>query len=119
MKLIILGRPISKDNQSRAMSKSGHYFLREEFREYERSVRLQAIQQIPDGFQPYADLLRVTMTFFFKDHRRPDLMNAPKSVCDALNEIVWIDDKQIVSAGLAAQIDGKNPRVEIDVEEIK
>lgn len=45
---------------------------------------------------PMEGSLFVIITFYFKSKVRPDLFNAPKSLCDALNGIVWKDDKQIV-----------------------
>ncbi len=121
MKITVFGRPISKDNQSRAPSKHGRYFLHREYRDYERNVRAQVENQLSKvvGFKPFINMLRVSMIFFFQDNRHPDLFNAPKSICDALNKVLWIDDKQIVSAGLKMAIDRDNPRVEIEVEEIK
>lgn len=97
MRLYFKGRCRSKDNQKRGKSRSGHYFVRKEFQDYEKSVKAQAIQQMGP-----LDLLTMPLflmvNFYFNSRIRPDLFNAPKSLFDALNGIVWKDDKQIIMA---------------------
>lgn len=117
LKLTILGRPISKDNQPRGISKYGKYFTRPEYRKYERSVKDQAFVLMA-GRQPFEGRLFVCFVFFFKNKVRPDLLNAPKSFCDALNGIVWYDDRQIELATLQVCYDKQNPRVDIVVNKL-
>lgn len=45
---------------------------------------------------------------------KPDLDNAGKLILDALNEIVYEDDKQVVCLSLKKQY-SSNPRTEIDI----
>lgn len=48
---------------------------------------------------------------------RPDCDNYAKSVLDAMNQIVWIDDAQIVSLRVD-KFYGEKPRVEVTVNEL-
>ena len=45
---------------------------------------------------------------------KPDIDNFIKIICDALNGIVWIDDKQVVQVN-AAKLYSDNPRTDITV----
>lgn len=54
---------------------------------------------------------------FFRDSGRPcDVDNLAKAVCDALNSVVWRDDRQIKKLSASLDVDLKNPRVEIGIE---
>jgi len=48
---------------------------------------------------------------------KPDLDNIMKVVCDALNQIAYRDDSQIVAAYLAKMYSG-TPRVEVEIIEV-
>jgi len=48
---------------------------------------------------------------------KPDLDNIMKVVCDALNQIAYRDDSQIVSAYLAKMY-SDTPRVEVEIIEV-
>lgn len=48
---------------------------------------------------------------------KPDIDNIVKVICDGLNKIAYLDDKQIVSLSCEKKYD-KVPRVEINIEEI-
>ena len=94
-------------------SRSGRFFVRPEYQAFERDVKIQAMQQW--NGQPLSGNLRVDIHFVFPNLVRVDLFNAPKSLCDALNKIVWMDDKQIVLGTLSLSYDKENPRAEIEV----
>lgn len=117
IKLVIKGKPISKDNQKRSIGKNGRYFTRPEYRDYEESVRDQAFLQLRDHKPLDCDLF-VMLIFFFPNKKHCDLWNAPKSVGDALNGIVWKNDKQVKLSYLQCLYDKKDPRVEIYINKI-
>ena len=48
---------------------------------------------------------------------KPDIDNVEKLVCDALNGIVWVDDKQVCMVD-KVKIYGEEPRNEITVREM-
>lgn len=113
IKIIIFGKIISKDNQKMGKSRSGKFFMRPEFKRFERDVKIQAMKQWK--LLPLSERLRVNIVFYFQNKVRVDLFNAPKSLCDALNGIVWLDDKQIEEGSLKLFYDKENPRAEIEV----
>jgi len=49
---------------------------------------------------------------------RPDGDNILKIVCDALNEILWLDDSQVCLAKISKKY-GREPSVIVVVEEIE
>jgi len=53
------------------------------------------------------------------DKRVRDIPNSPKSLCDALNGVVYKDDFQIHKMTFNRKLDRKNPRVYIVVEKVK
>lgn len=111
------GKPISKDNE-KIRNKQGRIFKSKRFRQFEQSVRYDA-QIAMQGNPPIEGDVRATLVFYFPDKRRTDLFNAPKSVCDALNGVVYIDDKQITEGHLYVRYDKDNPRTEIQIERIE
>lgn len=86
-------RPITKCNE-KARGRNGKVFLSLRFKEFERNCRLYALKQYRG--KPLTGYLNVSMLFCFTDRKMPDLFNLPKSVCDAMNGLLWEDDRQIV-----------------------
>ena len=104
--------------------------------EYERLVRLCAEDQLGD-IKPLSGpvYLSVTATFpipvswpkakkelaqagLLWHTARPDGDNILKIVCDALNEMMWLDDSQVCLAKVSKKY-GREPGVVVVVEEIK
>lgn len=56
------------------------------------------------------------MWMFWPDKRRRDQDNAIKLIQDALNGILWDDDRQVLPRVMDFSVDRENPRVEIEVE---
>jgi Holliday junction resolvase RusA-like endonuclease len=48
----------------------------------------------------------------------PDLDNYVKFILDAFNEVIWLDDKQVVSIE-ASKTYGANPRTELEYQEMQ
>lgn len=59
--------------------------------------------------------LTVELVFCLPDNRKRDLDNLSKAILDALNGIVWVDDKQITKLVLGKVIDRGDPGVMISV----
>ena len=57
----------------------------------------------------------VRAAIYFPDARRRDIDNVGKSVCDALNGVLYVDDSQIVELHLLKFIDRENPRIDVTV----
>ena len=79
-------------------------------------LTLRIYRQIPKSFsktaraKAHAGELRPTT--------KPDVSNVLKSIEDALNGVVWVDDRQIVGLVVSKAYDD-NPRVEVEIREIK
>lgn len=116
--LVVHGRPKSKDNEKQ-FNRAGRVFLSDEYKDYERNVAWQVRSQLPHEFQMFTGWLSVAIRFYFKDDRRFDLFNGPKSICDALKKIVWKDDHQIVASHGLFIMYSKEERFELEVFEIK
>ncbi len=51
-------------------------------------------------------------------HRKPDLDNIIKIVKDALNDVVYVDDVQVIKV-VSEWSYSSNPRLEVIIEEVK
>ena len=114
MKLVFYGIPITKSNV-KIRSARGRYYLPEKYKRYEQGLQYQFIQQRPDNFKMFLGDIKVIINFYFPDRRRRDIINYPKSFCDAFNNLIWKDDSQIVEAHLFKFIDKVSPRAELTI----
>lgn len=112
---IFPGRAISKDNE-KIFNRQGRPFTSKRFKDYEKYIRLSAKSQFEGEILKLP--LSVTMIFIFKNKVHPDLTNLPKSICDALNKVVWQDDRQIEIFQGMVRIE-ENERIEVMVQEIE
>jgi len=65
-------------------------------RQFEAELRLAAIDVMTAaGLQPTDKPVSLHLDVTFGDRRRRDVQNCFGSVCDALNDIVYLDDSQI------------------------
>lgn len=95
---------------------------------FKADIRLWASKSAPN--KPLEGPLKLTARFFIPGPKRPknklpitrpDLDNYVKGVLDALNEMIWMDDSQIVEMNVAKFYDdltGAGPRITLLVEEI-
>lgn len=65
-------------------------------RSFEERVRNLTTAELGFGFVPLEQDLKVKIVFGFKKKQRVDLDNLIKSVCDALNKVLYRDDCQIM-----------------------
>lgn len=85
--------------------------------DYERLVRVFAKMSWRD--EPMTGSIALTLRFFRETAHRCDLDNLVKSVCDALQRVVFEDDSQVVLLLAEKSIDRDAPRVEILVEAVR
>ena len=98
-KMIVLHFPfrcISKDNE-RIQNKQGRYFVSSKFREFESKIQIYTKNQI-QGTKLLEGDLEIYLKVYFKNKVHSDATNLFKGVCDALNNIIWNDDRQIKKA---------------------
>jgi Holliday junction resolvase RusA-like endonuclease len=136
VEILIFGEPVGKA-RARVVrcGRSIHAFTPERTARYESMVRLAAVAEM-QGQQPFSGPVAVTIRAAFgvpaswsKKKRgaalenprailpakRPDLDNVVKSVCDAMNGVVFRDDAQIVEL-VATKHYGKIACVQVLVE---
>lgn len=108
-------RPLSKENEKFWNKHVGRPFTSKKFKDYEERVRITARKQMYDGkWSMFQIPVFCYIKFYFKSDIRYDLLNAPKSVLDALQGIVYTNDKLIERAFL--EIMGNTPKERIEIE---
>lgn len=90
-------------------------------RAYQRTVRLIAQASRPRGpwLPSKASRYRVDIDAYLPDERRRDLDNIAKTILDALNGVLYLDDSQVVTLLVATHIDRAEPRVVVAVREVE
>jgi crossover junction endodeoxyribonuclease RusA len=63
-------------------------------RAYKQNIENTARQILPPGFQPSSESLQIIITYYYEGDT-PDIDNIIKPIQDALNGVVYVDDKQI------------------------
>lgn len=125
LELIFLGRPESKDNHRPAVpvKKNGTMIclprLSQIYYEYEQKIKEQALEQlyIKGIKDPISTPIIIEKLNIYFD-RKPttnDFFNYGKSLFDALNQVVYNDDSQIIGfKGEGRKLyDKENPRFEL------
>jgi crossover junction endodeoxyribonuclease RusA len=74
-----------------------------------------AVSQSTRGIERLEGDLSITLRFF-RPAKRGDLDNRIKQILDALNEVAYHDDSQIIKIEAERFDDKKNPRVEVTIE---
>ena len=109
----VSGLPVPK--QSFRYSKRGNY-QPARLTDWQNSIaevaRIHALDDVLSG------KLHVALKFYLHDERRRDLDNLSKGVLDAINGILWEDDKQVVKLEIEKMVYPECPGVEIFIEEI-
>lgn len=143
MKFTILGTPQPKQSARFRTVRAGEKtfvksYQKKEVVENERNIAFDIKSKLPAGFKPFDGPLKVTMLFVFpplsswpqkkmaqmnagatiyKD-KKPDIDNLQKSVCDAMQGVVYINDSQIVDMH-CTKIFGPVPMIEIEVKQFE
>jgi Holliday junction resolvase RusA-like endonuclease len=126
-----LGTP--KPKQSFRFTKTGHRYQKADVVQHERSLAIQVMEVLPQGFVPFDVPIEMKCVFvfpypasfnkkklaeakegkvFYKD-TKPDVTdNLNKGVCDAMEGLVFINDSRIAKFS-AEKIYGDTPRTEI------
>jgi len=85
-------RLISKDNE-KIRNRQGRVFLSKKFKDFERLVQATAKQQYKG--KPLTEDIACTLTVGFTNKVHCDAFNCPKGVMDALQGILYDNDRQI------------------------
>ena len=137
MEVVIYGEPVP---QGRPRFAKGHAYDPQRSQNYKQLVRFwvtQHLKKIP-GWKPYENALCVDLTFYLgipsswsKQKRiqavngqirpisRPDTDNLCKSVIDACNGLLWVDDCIITDIIARKRYTGELARVVIKITEVQ
>jgi Holliday junction resolvase RusA-like endonuclease len=63
--------------------------------------------------------IEIDVKLYFGTKRRCDIDNFNKILFDSLTGVVWEDDSQVMRSTTEKHYDKGNPRIEIDIKEIK
>jgi Holliday junction resolvase RusA-like endonuclease len=142
MKITILGEPLAKQSAKfRRRGKFVQSYQPEKVVNNERNIRYQVIEQLPKGFIPFQnpivvkklhyvfpllknmrkkDLKAIHSGEFVYKFTKPDLTdNLNKSLFDAMEGIVFVNDSLIVSMDNVKKYYGLQPRIELEIEELE
>lgn len=133
---VVYGNPVAQERNRHANTKSGNIvnYLPEKTRGFQQLVKIYASQAMR-GLNPFTEPCKISILFVFpalkglkKVERawlelgklipyvgRKDLDNLMKGCCDAMNGIVYDDDRLVVDAHLSKRM-GLKPRIEIVIE---
>ncbi len=91
------------------------------YTDYESKIRAAAEEVMKNSKVPCFNEgpVEIKITYYLKSHRVKDLLNLPKTTCDALNGVFYKDDVQIVEAYCSKRYDKDDPRVVIEVSRPK
>lgn len=125
LRVTVQGDPISKSNATQVRwsrkLKRCEVFIPDKFMEYESTIAEAAKKYMAKtGKKPFlSGPVVMRITYYLGSNRRKDLLNLPKTTCDALNDIFYKDDCQIVEATCVKRYDKEKPRVVIEVRRPK
>lgn len=125
IKFRVHGDPTSK-GRPRFNRMTGRTYTPQKTAEAERDFKVQALQYAPE--KPFKGPIRLTVEIYKKRPKsrkgqkycvtRPDLDNYAKLAGDALNNIFWEDDSQVVEI-IASKYYDDVPYTIVEVEEIE
>ena len=122
MHLILYGDPRTKKNSARILrTRSGAPFVApsKAYADYETDC----LRQIKRQHSPISARVNVRCGYYMKTARRVDLANLLEATCDILVKagVLEDDNSKVVAAhdGSRVELDRKNPRVEIEIEEME
>jgi Holliday junction resolvase RusA-like endonuclease len=112
------GEPLTKSNAHNFFR--GKVSIPARIRKYEAALKAYAIKVMRRRKRRLTGkLVKIKIVYYVGSKRRKDLLNLPKTTCDALNMATYRDDWQIHEAALKRRLDRKNPRVHIIIEETR
>lgn len=99
-------RLISKDNE-KIFNRQGRPFLSKKFKDFENRVRLETFLQ-HQGKSPLPGDVKLRVVAHFKNKVHPDATNLFKGICDAWQDILYKNDRQIKKAEIEIQYSDKD-----------
>lgn len=84
----------------------------------EAKVYEQEVWYITNKLKPLEGDIRLMLYFYFPRNNR-DIDSGLKSILDCMQNKAYFNDKQITKLYVEKHVDKKNPRVEVEYEEVK
>lgn len=113
-RLTMPGNPQPKERAQTVTTRQGKRmsFTPARTRQAENAIKAAARLRWPK-VRPMEGRWTVEMNFYRDSRRRVDLDNLAKTMQDALNGILWVDDSDIQVLVLSKHIDRASPRTEV------
>jgi len=120
LRITVPGVPPSVNHQYVRRPTGGLALTREarEYRQTAREYAAVAARQQRWTLVPVGEQVIVRLWYYWPDRRRRDAQNN-KLLFDALEGVIYEDDKDVLPQVMAAEVDRENPRVEIEVERVR
>jgi Holliday junction resolvase RusA-like endonuclease len=113
LKFTFYGRQYTKKNH-KSISRYGVY-IPDHIKAYEYRIKDDAAALMEDaGLKILDGLVIMKITYYMAD-KKGDVQNLPETTFDALEDAVYVNDKQVHDYQVKRRIDRKNPRVIISV----
>lgn len=126
MKLTLYGNPVTKKNSQRILYKFTKFGRKTPFIAPSKAYvdyETDCLRQIKKPRSPISARVNVRCVYYMKTARRVDLANLIEATTDILVKahVLEDDNSKIVAAhdGSRVDLDRKNPRVEIEIEEME
>lgn len=110
LKVTVKGDPISKANATQVRwsrkLKRCEVFIPDKYADYEQLVKetAQAYMLKNKKIAFLKGPVEIKITYYLGSKRKKDLLNLPKTTCDALNDVFYTDDCQIVESSCLSLI---------------
>lgn len=103
---------------ARARSRGARRYLDREQVEYRRRVQWAALAAMPAprSSWPLDARYSVRLDVYQHPQQRPDLDNVAKQIGDALNRLVWADDRRIDELIVRRFLERDDPRLEVVIQ---
>ena len=121
VRITLLGDPITKKNSMRIIMAGGRPRIipSKQYQEYETAC----LWQISGKYRMIDKAVNVGCKYYLRTDRKVDLLNLLAATMDILVEafVLADDNRKIVAQhdGCAVYVDKKNPRVEIEITEVR
>lgn len=126
MRLTLYGNPVTKKNSQRILYKFTKFGRKTTFIAPSKAYvdyETDCIRQIKRPHSPISARVNVRCVYYMKTASRVDLANLIEATTDILVKarVLEDDNSKIVAAhdGSRVELDRKNPRVEIEIEEME
>lgn len=110
-KTLYKGRVFAKTNNYKRSK--GSFYLPKKVTKSIQDFQSFILPSLPPS--PATSPVCVTIRFFYKDNRKRDIDNPIKSILDALNGLVYVDDSQVVKLKVYKHVKQKQNAVFVEV----